>query len=42
VFDILFGTFENPKKLEYETGFYLDASNKVKDMLLFRDISNEN
>jgi len=39
VFDLLFGTFHNPKGFEYETGFYQDASLKVADMLLFKDIS---
>ena len=39
VFDMLFGTFKNPKRYEYEAGFYDGASAKVKDMLLFRDIS---
>ena len=40
-FDILFGTFKNPKYHEYETGFYPGASNRIKDMLLFRDISED-
>ena len=38
VFDILFGTFKNPKNYVQETGFYNGASAKVADMLLFRDI----
>ncbi|MCX2680188.1 sterol desaturase family protein [Galbibacter sp. EGI 63066] len=42
VFDMLFGTFKNPKDFEYENGFYHGASSKVVDMLLFRDISEEN
>ncbi len=41
LFDMLFGTFKNPKGYEYETGFYEGASAKVKDMLLFKDISSE-
>ena len=41
LFDIVFGTFRNPKKFEHETGFYNGASGKLKDMLLFRDISNK-
>lgn len=41
LFDIIFGTFKNPDGYEHETGFYHGASNKVKDMLLFRDISSE-
>jgi sterol desaturase/sphingolipid hydroxylase (fatty acid hydroxylase superfamily) len=39
LFDILFGTFKNPKNYEHESGFYQGASSKIKDMLLFRDIS---
>tara|TARA_R110000796_G_scaffold252571_1_gene388003 strand:+ start:49888 stop:50721 length:834 start_codon:yes stop_codon:yes gene_type:complete len=42
VFDMVFGTFKNPKKFEHETGFYNGASKKLKDMLLFKDISTEN
>lgn len=41
LFDILFGTFKNPKGYEHETGFYQGASNRIKDMLLFRDISKD-
>jgi len=40
LFDILFGTFKNPKEFEVETGFYNDASKRLLDMLLFRDISH--
>lgn len=39
-FDILFGTFKNPKGYEHETGFYHGASSKIGDMLLFKDISH--
>jgi sterol desaturase/sphingolipid hydroxylase (fatty acid hydroxylase superfamily) len=38
VFDIIFGTFKNPKKYENETGFYDGASSKVWDMLTFKDV----
>jgi len=41
LFDILFGTFHNPKTYEHDTGFYPGASAKVVDMLLFRDVSRE-
>lgn len=40
VFDILFGTFHNPKVYEYEAGFYNGSSNRIKDMLLMREISH--
>jgi sterol desaturase/sphingolipid hydroxylase (fatty acid hydroxylase superfamily) len=39
LFDILFGTFKNPKTYSYETGFYEGASGRIKDMLLFKDVS---
>ncbi len=39
VFDMLFGTFRNPKHFADETGFYDGASARVGDMLLFRDVS---
>jgi sterol desaturase/sphingolipid hydroxylase (fatty acid hydroxylase superfamily) len=38
LFDILFGTFKNPKKYEHETGFYEGASSRIKDMLLFKKV----
>lgn len=41
IYDILFGTFRNPKAYEHESGFYHGASARVIDMLKFRDISNE-
>ncbi|MGH1374336.1 MAG: sterol desaturase family protein [Cellvibrionaceae bacterium] len=41
VFDLLFGTFKNPRDFARETGFYDGASARVGDMLLFRDISDE-
>jgi sterol desaturase/sphingolipid hydroxylase (fatty acid hydroxylase superfamily) len=40
LFDILFGTFKNPKSFDKETGFYNGASKRILDMLLFRDIAN--
>jgi sterol desaturase/sphingolipid hydroxylase (fatty acid hydroxylase superfamily) len=39
LFDILFGTFRNPKNYVAETGFYFGASGKMSDMLLFKDIN---
>lgn len=39
VFDIIFGTFRNPRGYEHETGFYEGASSKVVEMLTFRDIN---
>ncbi|MCK7591063.1 sterol desaturase family protein [Subsaxibacter sp. CAU 1640] len=40
IYDILFGTFNNPKEYTHETGFYNGASSKVLDMLLFKDINS--
>ncbi len=39
LFDILFGTFHNPKEFSHETGFYVGASSRIGEMLLFRDVS---
>ncbi len=41
LFDILFGTFNNPKGYEHEAGFYDGASKRIWDMLMFKDISKE-
>jgi sterol desaturase/sphingolipid hydroxylase (fatty acid hydroxylase superfamily) len=41
MFDILFGTFENPRGFAQETGFYHGASQRVIDMLRFKDINAE-
>ena len=42
IIDMLFGTFQNPKSYQKETGFYNGASSRMIDMLLFRDVSKEN
>jgi len=39
VFDMIFGTFKNPRNYETETGFYIGASSKIWKMLTFRDIN---
>jgi sterol desaturase/sphingolipid hydroxylase (fatty acid hydroxylase superfamily) len=39
LFDLLFGTFHNPREFVAETGFYRGASGRVADMLRFRDVS---
>ncbi len=39
VFDMIFGTFRNPKTFEHETGFYHGASERIVDMLMARDVS---
>ncbi len=42
IFDIIFGTFKNPKNYEHETGFYDGASKRILDMLLFRKVDQPN
>ena len=39
IFDILFGTFNNPAGYAHETGFYHGASNRITEMLTFKDVS---
>lgn len=39
IYDILFGTWKNPKSFEHENGFYTGASSKITDILLFKDIN---
>jgi len=37
--DMLFGSFENPRRFEHDTGFWHGASARVLEMLLGRDVS---
>jgi sterol desaturase/sphingolipid hydroxylase (fatty acid hydroxylase superfamily) len=39
IFDILLGTFRNPKDYVRETGFYDGASARIGDMLLCKDVT---
>jgi sterol desaturase/sphingolipid hydroxylase (fatty acid hydroxylase superfamily) len=39
IFDIVFGTFRNPKSYEMETGFYAGASSRIPEMLMLKDVS---
>ena len=41
IWDLVFGTFRNPRTWEAPAGFYLGSSKKVLAMLLGRDISND-
>ena len=41
IYDMLFGTWKNPRNFDYENGFYMGASSRISDMLLFKDVSNE-
>jgi sterol desaturase/sphingolipid hydroxylase (fatty acid hydroxylase superfamily) len=38
IFDIIFGTFKNPKNYEYDTGFYSGASKRIWEMILFKNV----
>jgi sterol desaturase/sphingolipid hydroxylase (fatty acid hydroxylase superfamily) len=40
LFDMLFGTFHNPRDFAPQTGFYHGASARVGDMLRWRDVSH--
>jgi hypothetical protein len=38
--DMLFGTFRNPRNVDgLDVGFYNGASTRIRDMLLFKDVS---
>lgn len=39
LFDMILGTFRNPKDFAAETGFYTGASNRIGDMILFKDVN---
>jgi sterol desaturase/sphingolipid hydroxylase (fatty acid hydroxylase superfamily) len=39
IIDMLFGTFNNPKRDVLSTGFHSGSTYRVKDMLMFKDIS---
>jgi sterol desaturase/sphingolipid hydroxylase (fatty acid hydroxylase superfamily) len=39
IFDIVFGTFDNPREFAPENGFYDGASLRLRDMLMFRDVA---
>lgn len=39
LFDIIFGTFRNPEAFVKETGFYMGASGKIGEMMMFKDLN---
>ena len=39
LWDIVFGTFRNPKEFAAETGFHDGASAKIPQMLMFQDVA---
>lgn len=40
LYDMLFGTFRNPRDFAPATGFYDGASSRIADMLRFRDVAS--
>jgi len=40
VFDLIFGTFDNPEHFAEETGYYAGGSESVVDMLLCKDVAS--
>jgi len=40
LFDIIMGTFNNPKDFANETGFYTGASKRIGEMMIFKDINS--
>ncbi|MAX71716.1 MAG: fatty acid hydroxylase [Flavobacteriaceae bacterium] len=42
IVDMIFGTFKNPKTYEHETGYYYGASSRIKEMLMWKDITKNN
>ncbi len=41
LFDIIFGTFRNPKEFVEQTGFYDGASKRIPEILMFKDVSQK-
>ena len=41
VYDLIFGTFANPNDFQRKTGFYDGGSNKIIDMILFKDLNDK-
>lgn len=41
IIDMVFGTFKNPKNYEHETGYYIGASNRIIEMLRFKDVTTK-
>lgn len=41
IFDLVFGTFKNPKDYQGQYGFYDGASAQVMDMLVFKDVAKD-
>ena len=41
IWDIVFGTFDNPETFEAEVGYWKGASTRLRDMMLFRDVASQ-
>lgn len=39
IWDMIFGTYENPRRWDGQVGFYDGASTRILEMLMFRDVS---
>jgi hypothetical protein len=42
IFNIIFGTFKNPKEFSSDIGFHDGRLTKVQEVLLFKDIAKMN
>ncbi len=40
LWDMIFGTFRNPRTQDAPVGFYTGASAKILDMLVFKDVAD--
>lgn len=41
IIDMLFGTFRNPREYDIDVGFYVGASARVKQMMMWKDVSKQ-
>src|SRR5690606_38561594 len=41
IYDMLFGPWKTPRNFDDESGFYMAASSRISDMLLFKDVYKE-
>ena len=41
IYDLMFGTFKNPRDFQRETGFHDGASGQVVDMIMFKDVATK-
>ena len=41
IWDMLFGTFKNPKKMDEACGFKPEREEKLMDMLIFKNVNDK-